>query len=118
MDWDTGELRALSADLGRASAAATRKASQVVRKATLDVEARSKVYAPVDIGTLRNSITTTFSDAGLSGVVGPTVEYGAYVEMGTSNPNYPPQPYMGPALADVEPGFIAAITDLGGEVLQ
>lgn len=118
MDWDTGELRALAADLGRASASATRKASQVVRKATLDVEARAKAYAPVDTGALMNSIASTFSDAGLSGVVGPTVEYGAYVEMGTSNPNYPPQPYMGPALADIEPGFVAAMTELGGEVLQ
>ncbi len=116
MDWDTGELRALAADLGKASASATRKASQVVRKATLDVEARSKAYAPVDTGALMNSIASTFSDAGLSGVVGPTVNYGGYVELGTSR--MAPQPYMGPALADVEPGFIAAITDLGGEVLQ
>ena len=115
VSWDGSGLYALAADLGKASAQVTQRASQAVRKAAMDVEAAAKRGAPVDTGALRNSISTDTPTV-LSAEIGPTVNYGLYVEMGTSR--MAAQPYMGPALAQIEPGFTAAIAQLGGDLLQ
>lgn len=80
------------------------------------VEALAKMKAPVDLGNLRNSIyVRTNDDNSLpseateelprpstenSVVVGPSVEYGIYQELGTSIMDA--QPYMLPALREVE----------------
>lgn len=109
------DLYALAADLGKAGYNATRKAQQVVAKAALDVEARAKVFAPVDTGALMNSIGADVAADSLSAEIGPTVHYGAYVEYGTSR--MAPQPYMSPALDAVAPGFVAAMESLGGDIL-
>jgi len=59
--------------------------------------------APVNGGTLRGSIVKTVENNKLEGVVSTNVEYAPYVELGLkSNPNYPRQPYMRPALFDNE----------------
>lgn len=115
MRYDTGELTRLAADLGRASATVTRRASQAVRKAAFDVESRAKRLAPVDTGALRNSISTTVSGGGLAATVGPTVHYGIYQELGTRRMR--PHPYMGPAADAVLPGFEAAMAELGANIL-
>lgn len=80
------------------------------------VEALAKMKAPVDLGNLRNSIyVRTGDDNNLpsvsteelprpssdnSVVIGPTVEYGIYQELGTSIMDA--QPYLLPALRQVE----------------
>lgn len=112
---DFGELNALAADLRKVGPRAQMKARQVVRKAAHDVEASAKRRAPVDTGTLRNSISTS-STGPFSAEVGPTVAYGVYLEHGTSK--MAPRPYMSPALDEVTPAFVAAIEQLGGEMLS
>lgn len=108
------ELFDLAADLGKASFAATRKASLVVAKSAHDVERIAKTRAPVDTGALRNSISATVHT--LSAEVGPTVNYAPYLEFGTSR--MAPQPFMGPAADATEPGFVAAMEQLADGILE
>ena len=114
---DFSELRDLAADLSKAGPEAAERAKVVVRKTALDVEASAKVYAPVDTGFLRTSIGNTVTIGGdvIEAEVGPTAEYGLYVELGTSR--MAPQPYLAPAFDRVEPGFVAAMEQIGGEIL-
>lgn len=73
---------------------------QAMSKACLLVLADAKRYCPVDTGRLRASLAheIEMSKDGVTGRVGTNVKYGVYVEYGTSNPNYPKQPYLRPAL--------------------
>jgi HK97 gp10 family phage protein len=102
------------------------RADKVVRKTAFEVEAAAKVLAPVDTGALKNSIyTVTSKSDGFSAAmgaadelrpgsvagpipedpergqafVGPCVNYGIYVELGTHK--MAAQPYLYPALAQV-----------------
>ncbi len=109
------DLDSLAADLTRAGLTAGVKVAAVVAKAAHDVEALGKAFAPVDTGALRGSITTTIGALGLSAEIGPSVDYGAYVEYGTSR--QAPAAYMGPALDRVSPDFAAALEVLGGTIL-
>ena len=79
------------------------------------MEAAAKGFCPVDTGFLRSSIGVDLDMAAASAVIGPTAEYGAFVEFGTSR--MAPAAYMGPALDRVSPSFAAAIEQLGGDVL-
>jgi HK97 gp10 family phage protein len=116
---DTSELTALAGDARTGAARIGAKASAVVRKAAYDIERGAKAGAPVDTGALRSSISTSFSGDGRSGSmsaeVGPTVEYGVFLELGTSRMG--PQPYLAPAFDAVLPGFTQAVAQLGGEIL-
>jgi HK97 gp10 family phage protein len=78
-----------------------------VEKGTYDVEARSKQLAPVLTGTLRRSIHSLIDKGGLRGTVGPSVDYGIFVEFGTRH--MAPRPYMRPAAERVLPGTLDAI---------
>ena len=111
---DFSQIRELAVDLGKAGAAATVAASKVVRKAGAEVERGAKRLAPVDTGNLRNSIGTS-QRGPLTVEVGPTAAYGAYVEFGTYRMRA--QPYMGPATDAAEPGFLAAMELIAGDVL-
>jgi HK97 gp10 family phage protein len=113
MGLDTTGLRTLAADLGKASARVIPAASRVVRKSGNDIEADAKAYCPVDTGNLRGSISADYGV--LSAEIGPTAEYGIWVEGGTAR--MAPQPYMGPAFDRREPEFVAAIAALGTGVL-
>lgn len=109
------DVRKLTADLANASPRVQRRGSQALRKTLLDTERSAKNRAPVDTGKLKGSIGVTMH-SDYSGEVGPTAEYGYWVEMGTSR--MAPQPYMGPA-ADIHfPLFEQAIAQLGGEILD
>jgi HK97 gp10 family phage protein len=114
-EWDVSQVLRLAADLGKTSAETTTRASAAVRKSALDIERDAKTKAPVDTGNLRNSIGTTTTLAGLEAQIGPTANYGAFVEYGTSRMG--PQPYMGPALDANEPAFVAAMEALGRDAL-
>jgi len=84
-----------------------------VKRATFDVEAKAKAKVPVRTGTLRRSIHSVFSNGGLTGIVGPSVLYGKFVEFGTRRAGA--RPYMRPAAEQVLPGFADAVKRaLGG----
>ena len=106
-------VRALSLDLAKAAAVATPVLQLAVEKAAYDIEARAKLAAPVDTGALRGSISTEIGQ--LEAVVGPTVDYAAFVEYGTSRMG--PQPYMETAVDEVESNFYAAIDAIIGKFL-
>lgn len=82
---------------------APEKAKAAVKKATYELEARAKGKAPVDTGALRNSIASTFENDGFTGIIGPSVHYAIYQELGTYK--MPPHPYLGPAAEEVAPIF-------------
>lgn len=99
IDIDAGELNTLAASFARASGRVGGLAAAAVRKTAMQIEADAKVFAPVDTGNLMNSISTDIEGDGRFGVVsaeiGPTAEYGIYVEQGTSV--HAPQAFLGPA---------------------
>lgn len=111
--FDFSEVYKLTTAFTKAAAAAPQRAAIVVAKSALDLEAQSKARAPVDTGALRGSISTEITS--LHAEVGPTVNYAQYLEWGTSR--MPPQPFMGPALDQVEPAFIAAMQQIAGDIL-
>ena len=104
------DLLKLSADLGKASYEATRRAQKVVAKTAADIEATAKSLAAVDTGTMRNSIGTTISGGGLTAEVGPTVDYAIYNEYGTRR--MAPRPFMGPALERHSEPFVQAVAKI------
>lgn len=108
MDADFSQVARFAADLGNVGPRVVKQAAAAVRLATSGTERDAKIGAPVDTGTLRNSITSTIR--GLTGEVGPTVEYGQYVEEGTSRMG--PQPYMGPATDRNGALFVQAMTKI------
>ena len=111
--WDDSELRSLTGTFDASTAATQAKAKQVVAKAAADIEAHAKTRAPVDTGNLQSSISAT--NQGLPAEVGPTAHHAGSAPSGPSR--MAAQPYMVPALDAVDPAFVAAITQLGGEVL-
>lgn len=85
------------------------KAKELVEKAAFELEARAKLDVPVDTGTLRNSIQTTFENDGFTGVVATNVEYAIYVEYGTRFMSA--RPYFTPAVEQVRASFERAVRD-------
>lgn len=107
----------MAADLKRAGKDIRKKASVAVRKAAYDIKGSAQNRAPVDTGKLKGSITTSAMKPGtLSVEIGPTANYGLWVETGTSRMG--PQPYMGPAADKHEPAFNEAMAQLGAEMLR
>lgn len=79
--------------------------SEVIRKATFDIEREAKGICPVDTGTLRNSINSEVQD--YTGVVSTNLDYAGYVEFGTYKKEA--RPYMMVAAQLVEPFFVRAL---------
>lgn len=90
---DAGAVNRFAAELESSASFAKGLASIAVRRTALAVERDAKAFCPVDTGNLRDSISTTVS--GSSAEVGPTAEYGQFVEFGTSR--MAPEAFMGPA---------------------
>lgn len=112
---DTSELNRLAVDLTQAATRVQLGSATIVRKTALDCEAIAKSFCPVDTGALRNSIGVDMESPSRA-VVGPTMEYGPYVEFGTYR--MAPRAFIGPAVDRVEPGFITALTKLAGEPFE
>lgn len=102
---DVSQLNTISADLGRLGVKATTAAITATAAAANRTLAYAKLAAPVDTGNLRNSISADIR--GLTAEVGPTANYGRFVEEGTSR--MAPQAYMGPAFDRVVPEYIQAL---------
>lgn len=88
------------------------RATAVISKAAMGVEAKAKELAPVDTGALRASIFTAIENGGLTAYVGPTVEYAVYQELGTRKMKA--HPFLVPALESVREAFLAAWKELIG----
>lgn len=121
MHFETAELSKLAADLEAGAAKVEPNAAAVVKKVAFDIEAAAKLAAPVDTGDLQGSISTDIGGDGLSAEIGPTVEYGYYVEYGTHNEDESvrtePQPYMGPAFDVHSPNLAKALEQVAGKML-
>lgn len=111
---DVSQVSALAASISASGGRVGAQVAQVVRASGARVERASKQIAPVDTGNLRNSISTTQTGDGrstsISVAIGPTANYGIFVEEGTSRMR--PQPFMGPAFEQVVPQFVSAIETL------
>jgi HK97 gp10 family phage protein len=106
-------VRIVSNRLPAISAAIRPAVSAEVKKAALDVEALAKARVPVKTATLQRSIHTVFP-TDLSAIVGPSVFYGLFVEMGTRRMGA--RPYMRPAAEAVLPKFAGTIKALLGKL--
>lgn len=115
MSADVSQLRALSTDLRLVSTTTLPKVRAAVRKTLFDIEQDAKATAPVDTGNLRNSISTEVEYGGMGGEVGPTAEYGIYVELGTSRMGA--QPYLGPAFDRRAPQLSRVLASLAVEAM-
>jgi HK97 gp10 family phage protein len=112
-------LNTLAVDLSMSGARAGARAALVVRKTTADIERDAQAFAPVDTGNLRNSIGHDITGDGRSGAIeseiGPTADYGAYVEFGTSQ--HGPAAYMGPAFDRHTADFEKALGQIADDTL-
>lgn len=116
---DVSDLNKLAVDLNSATGQIGAKASVAIRKTAYDIERDSKAFCPVDTGNLRASISTGFTGDGRFGVmeaeIGPTAEYAAYVEYGTSK--MAPAAYMGPAFDRHAGELVTALEHIAGDIL-
>ena len=89
-------------------------AAIATRKTGASITRDAKIMAPVEFGTLRDSIGMEVAGDGRSGVmrvsVGPTVLYGKFQEEGTST--MAAQPYLRPSTDRHLPGWTAALETL------
>jgi HK97 gp10 family phage protein len=85
------------------------RADQHVRATAEAISGRAKALAPVDTGALRASIHTEAAGA-LSQRVADGVEYGYFVELGTSRMSA--QPFMTPAVEWVRATWVRGWADL------
>lgn len=115
-----GDLRTLAADLDRAGGRVGARAAQVIRAGASRITRDAKILAPVDTGNLRASIGADITGDGrnsaITAEIGPTADYGAYVELGTSR--QAPQPYLFPAFDNNVDGITRALGDAITEALN
>lgn len=111
---DVSQLAALARDLRAAPRRVERHLEQAVAKTGRDIAADAQASAPVDTGALRNSISADVG--GMEAVIGPTVHYGGYVELGTYKMRA--QPYLFPAADRHERPFAEACADAAEQVLR
>jgi HK97 gp10 family phage protein len=96
-------IKVISNKIPALPAALRKQVVDQVARSTFDVEARAKQLSPVLTGTLRRSIHSVFTNGGLTGICGPSVDYSIFVEMGTRR--MAARPYMRPAAELVLPKF-------------
>lgn len=82
----------------------------VLKANTARLQRTAQRNAPIDTGTLMRSILLEMRDNGMTGIVGATAEYAAYVEYGTRFMNA--QPYLDPAMTIVRKQYIKELEQL------
>lgn len=130
---DVSEVHALAHDLEAGAARVQPAVQRAVARNGFKVVGSAQVFAPFDTGSLKSSIGVDVGD--LEYEAGPTVEHGAYVELGTAgpyeirnpfgwgddvvvmHPGISPQPYLGPAFDMHLPSVIDDIGDAGERAL-
>lgn len=131
---DYSELVTAATALRAAGPALQPKAAPMVARTGYRTVAEAQALAPVDTGTLKSSISVDIDADGLGFVAGPTVNYGHFVEDGTSgpyeipgafgrdgsvmHPGIAPQPFMGPAFDGQLDGLEDAIADAAEDTLS
>lgn len=104
-------FRRFAADIRGEARKVGARGAAVMRATAARIEADAKLAAPVDTGNLRSSISSTASGDVRTGEisieVGPTADYGIYVELGTSRARA--QPYLFPAADRHEDAFYKAM---------
>jgi HK97 gp10 family phage protein len=100
-------IRIVSNKLASTAAGQHAETLAAVSRAGFAIEAAGKAKAPVLTGTLRRSIHTVLSNGGATATVGPSVNYGIFVEFGTRRMGA--RPYMRPAAELVFPRFVDEI---------
>ena len=93
------------------------KVNAALKIAAFSVERKGKEKSPIDTGANRDSIfVAEVDDIGGAPAyrIGPTTEYGPFLEFGTSK--MPARPYMIPALESERPRLIEAITQIMQEL--
>lgn len=109
-----GDLNRIAVDLARNADRIGADTAKVVRRSGQQLAAKGQQFAPVDTSALQQSIGVDYIGDGRSGemaaTAGPTVDYGPFVEYGTSR--MAPYAFMGPALDRVAPDFVAALEAL------
>ena len=110
---DLSEVHHLALDLESAATEITRKAELAVAKTAYDTVATAQAIVPVDTGYLKSTIDADVD--GLDAEVGPTAEYGGYVEEGTSK--MAAEPYLGPAFDQTIGGLEDALGSAGEGIL-
>lgn len=129
---DTSEVQALARDMIATADRAPARAGRAVAKCGFRTVAFAQINTPVDTGALKSSISVDID--GLEFEAGPTVEYGAYVELGTTgpyeirnpwgwgddvvvmHPGNAPQPYLGPGFDRAVEASMGDFADAAGEV--
>lgn len=113
-DIDLAQMNRLLADMTAAPREAEGQVRVVVQKGAADIKRDAKIFAPVDTGNLRSSIgyETRITGDAVEAEIGPTVDYGHYVELGTTK--MAPAAYMGPAFDRNAP----MVEDALGQILD
>lgn len=104
---DVTEWADLARDFGKSAASMRPKFEAIVTKATFDTERDGMAFTPVDTGNLKNSWVTTVRPGLLLGETGPTADYAAYVNDGTST--QAPNPFVDKAFDKNVGPFLAAV---------
>lgn len=114
MPSDFSDAIGFAVDLNRKSARVGKDSADVVRRHARQAETTMRALAPRRSGALANSITTEISGSGrggaMSATIAPTEYYARFVENGTAYMS--PQPFAGPTLDRVQPGFVADMEKL------
>lgn len=110
---DLSEVHALARDIHRNADQVRPKARVIVAAGAQRTVAAIQQGTPVDTGLLRSSHSADVDD--LHFEAGPTVEYGEYVELGTSE--MAAQPHVGPGFDKTLPKIEAAAASLGAQIV-
>lgn len=100
-------VRVVSNRLPHVAASVQTLVANEVKRATFSIEADAKAKVPVRTGTLRRSIVSRFEGGGMRGIVGPSVKYGLWVEVGTRR--MAARPFMRPAAEANLPKFLERV---------
>lgn len=76
----------------------------IVKSNTVNMNSKMQNLAPVDTGNMKRSITSEFTDGGLTGTAQPHTDYAGYVEYGTRFQEE--QPFVRPAFEEQKKVFI------------